>query len=155
MDDDGNGYVDDVHGYDFLNHDGDPRDDNGHGTHTTGTIGAVGNNGIGVTGVVWRARIVVLKFLGASGSGPTSAAVEALEYATRLGVRVTNNSWGGPLYSRALEDAIDAAGVAGQLFVAAAGNARSDTDLHPQYPSALSSECIVSVAATDHADQLA
>ncbi len=155
VDDDGNGYVDDVHGYDFLNHDGDPRDDNGHGTHTTGTIAAVGNNGIGVTGVVWRAKIVVLKFLGSTGSGPTSAAVEALEYATRLGVRLTNNSWGGALYSRALEDAIDAAGAAGQLFVAAAGNARSDTDLHPQYPSALGSDCIVSVAATDHADQLA
>ncbi len=155
LDDEGNGYVDDIHGYDFLNHDGDPRDDNGHGTHTAGTIAAVGNNGIGVTGVVWRARIVVLKFLGSSGSGPTSAAVEALEYATRLGVRLTNNSWSGALYSRALEDAVNAAGAAGQLFVAAAGNARSDTDVSPQYPSALAADCIVSVAATDHADQLA
>ena len=155
VDDDGNGYVDDVHGYDFFNHDGDPRDDNGHGTHTTGTIAAVGNNGVGVTGVVWRARIVVCKFLGSTGMGPTSGAVEAIEYCMRVGVRLTNNSWGGGLYSRALEDAIAAAGAAGQLFVAAAGNARSDTDAHPQYPGALGDPCILSVAATDHADQLA
>src|SRR5262245_30849183 len=154
-DDDQNGYVDDVHGYDFANHDPDPTDDNGHGTHTAGTIAAVGNNGLGVTGVVWHARIVVLKFLGASGTGETSAAVEALEYAMRLGIKVTNNSWGSGLYSRALDDAVAAAGAAGQLFVAAAGNARSDTDMSPQYPSALAHDCVVSVAATDAADQLA
>jgi subtilisin family serine protease len=155
IDDDHNGYVDDVHGYDFYNHDGDPRDDNGHGTHTAGTIAAVGNNGVGVTGVVWHAKIVLLKFLNGSGSGPTSAAVEALQYAVRMGVRLTNNSWGGGFYSRALEDAIAAAGAAGELFVAAAGNARSNTDAVPQYPSALPEDCIVAVAATDQADQLA
>src|SRR5262245_31265417 len=155
IDDDHNGYVDDVHGYDFLNHDGDPRDDNGHGTHTAGTIAAVGNNGLGVTGVVWRAKIVILKFLGSNGAGPTSAAVEALQYAVRMGVRLTNNSWGGGIYSRALEDAITAAGAAGSLFIAAAGNSRADTDRTPQYPGALPEDCIVTVAATDHADQLA
>jgi subtilisin family serine protease len=154
-DDDHNGYVDDVHGFDFLNHDGDPRDDNGHGTHTAGTIAAVGNNRLGVTGVVWRAKIVVLKFLGAGGSGPTSAAVEALQYATRMGVRVTNNSWGGGLFSRALEDAVAAVGAAGGLFVAAAGNSRADTDRTPQYPGALPDDCVISVAAVDHGDQLA
>jgi subtilisin family serine protease len=155
QDDDGNGWVDDVHGYDFLNHDGDPSDDNGHGTHTAGTLAAAGDNGIGVTGVVWRARLVVLKFLGAGGTGPTSAAVEAIDYSIRLGVRLTNNSWGGALYSRALEEAIDRAQAAGQLFVAAAGNARTNTDDSPQYPAALPQDCIVSVAATDAADQLA
>jgi subtilisin family serine protease len=155
IDDDHNGYVDDVHGYDFLNHRGDPLDDNGHGTHTAGTIAAVGNNGIGVSGVVWHAKIVILKFLGAGGSGPTSAAIEALQYATRMGVRVTNNSWGSAAYSRALEDAVAAAGNAGALFVAAAGNAHTDTDRSPQYPSALPEDCILSVAATDRNDQLA
>jgi subtilisin family serine protease len=155
LDDDGNGFVDDVHGYDFLNHDGDPTDDNGHGTHTAGTIAAVGDNGVGVTGVVWRARLVVLKFLGAGGTGPTSAAIEALEYCTRMGVRLTNNSWGGALFSRALEDAVEAAGAAGHLFVAAAGNARTNTDNSPQYPASLPQACVLSVAATDASDQLA
>jgi len=155
VDDDGNGYVDDVHGYDFYNHDGDPSDDNGHGTHTAGTIAAVGDNGLGVAGVVWHARIVVLKFLNASGNGPTSAAVEALQYGMRVGVRLTNNSWGGGVYSRALEDAILAAGDAGQLFVAAAGNARSNTDVVPTYPGSLPADCILTVAATDARDQLA
>jgi subtilisin family serine protease len=155
VDDDHNGYVDDVHGYDFLNHDGDPRDDNGHGTHTAGIIAAVGDNGAGVSGVVWHAKIVVLKFLGANGSGPTSAAVEALQYATRLGVRVTNNSWGGGAFSKTLEDAIGAAAASGALFIAAAGNSRADTDRTPQYPGALPDDCVVTVAATDNADQLA
>jgi len=155
IDDDHNGYVDDVHGYDFLNHKGDPLDDNGHGTHTAGIIAAAGNNGIGVSGVVWHAKLVILKFLGGNGAGPTSAAVEALQYATRMGVRVTNNSWGGGVYSRALEDAIAAAGAAGALFVAAAGNAHADTDRSAQYPSTLPEDCIISVAATDAYDQLA
>jgi subtilisin family serine protease len=155
IDDDHNGYVDDVHGYDFLNHKGDPLDDNGHGTHTAGTICAVGDNGVGVSGVVWHAKLVILKFLGATGGGPTSAAVEALQYATRMGIRVTNNSWGGGAYSRALEDAIAAAGAAGALFVAAAGNAGADTDRSPQYPGALPEDCIISVAATDANDHLA
>src|SRR5262249_18521900 len=110
VDDDHNGYVDDVHGYDFFHHDGDPRADNGHGTHTAGIIAAGGDNGLGVSGVVWRAKIVLLKFLGPGGTGPTSAAVEALQYATRMGIRVTNNSWSGGFASRALEDAVAAAG---------------------------------------------
>lgn len=155
IDDDGNGYVDDVHGYDFYSHDPDPRDDNGHGTHTAGTIAAVGNNGTGVTGVVWRAQLVILKFLNASGSGPTSGAIEALAYCVRNGIRLSNNSWNGGFYSRALEDAITAAGAAGHLFIAAAGNARTDNDVAPSYPAALPEDNIITVAATDHADQLA
>ena len=80
IDNDGNGYVDDVHGIDTDNNDGDPMDDNGHGTHVAGTIGAVGNNGVGVAGVNWNVRIMALKFLDACGSGSTSAAIECLEY---------------------------------------------------------------------------
>ncbi len=101
IDDDGNGFVDDVHGYDFANNDGNPMDDNGHGTHVAGTIGAVGNNGIGVAGVNWNVSIMALKFLRGDGSGYTSDAVRAVNYATMMrtrydvNVRVTNNSWGG------------------------------------------------------------
>jgi subtilisin family serine protease len=84
IDNDGNGYKDDVHGYDFVNNDGDPMDDNGHGTHVSGTIGAVGNNSVGVAGVNWQVRIMALKLLGANGSGPISAAVSALNYATMM-----------------------------------------------------------------------
>ncbi len=112
LDDDGNGYVDDVHGYDFANRDGDPSDDNGHGTHVAGTIAATGNNRIGVVGVNWRAKIVALKFLRASGSGNTADAIAAIQYAIRMHVRVLNNSWGGGPYSQALYDAVAAAGEA-------------------------------------------
>jgi subtilase family protein/fervidolysin-like protein len=91
IDDDGNGFVDDVHGWDFFNNDNDPMDDFGHGTHVAGIIGAVGDNNLGVTGVAWKVSIVPLKFLSSTGSGPTSAAIEAIEYATRMGVRILNN----------------------------------------------------------------
>jgi subtilisin family serine protease len=155
IDDDGNGYVDDVHGYDFPNHDGDPMDDNGHGTHTAGTIAATGSNGTGVTGVCWRAKIVAIKFLNASGSGTVAGAIEAIQYAIRVGCRVTSNSWGGSGYSNALRDAIGAAGDAGQLFVAAAGNSARDVDADPNYPSGYDLSNILSVAATDAFDQLA
>ncbi len=154
-DDDGNGYVDDIHGYDFVHNDGDPFDDFGHGTHTSGTIAAVGNNGEGVTGVAWRARIVAIKFLNAQGSGTIAAAIAALEYAIAVGCRVTNNSWGGGAYAQAMVDAIDAAGAAGQLFVAAAGNARLNLDTTPSYPAAYDSPYILSVAALDARDSLA
>jgi subtilisin family serine protease len=101
IDDDGNGFVDDVHGYDFANMDGNPMDDNGHGTHVSGTIGAVGNNGIGVAGVSWTVKLMGLKFLDAGGSGSTSNAVLAIQYATQMGVRIMSNSWGGGGYSEA------------------------------------------------------
>src|SRR5437867_8603587 len=154
LDDDDNGYVDDVHGYDFANGDSDPFDDNGHGTHVSGTIAAVGNNGVGVVGVNWHARIVAIKFLDAGGSGTTAGAIAAVGYAIANGVRLTNNSWGGGDFSQGLLDAINAAGAAGQLFVAAAGNASSDNDLFPQYPASFDSPYILSVAATDHNDAL-
>ena len=149
IDDDGNGYVDDVMGWDFFNNDNDPMDDNGHGTHTAGTIGAVGNNGIGVAGVAWNVKLMPLKFLGAGGSGPTSAAIAAIEYAAHKGVPITNNSWGGGQKSRALEEAITASN---SLFVASAGNAASS---RVQYPAGYAANNIVSVAATDNQDRLA
>merc|ERR1719162_2196123 len=95
IDDDGNGYVDDVHGADFANQDGDPMDDQMHGTHCSGTIAGVGNNGVGVTGVSWRGvRLMALKFLASDGSGRTSDAVKAIDYAVAEGARIASNSWG-------------------------------------------------------------
>jgi len=155
IDDDGNGFVDDVRGWDFSNNDNDPMDDNGHGTHTSGTIGAVGDNGTGVTGVNWNVMILPIKFLSSSGSGSTANAIEAVNYATMMGVTLTSNSWGGGGYSQALQDAIQEAGDAGILFVAAAGNTGADSDIYPHYPASYPLDNIVSVAATDHNDQLA
>ncbi|NBP89542.1 MAG: peptidase S8, partial [Planctomycetia bacterium] len=161
IDDDGNGFVDDVHGYDFVNDDGDPFDDNGHGTHCAGTIGGVGNNGIGVTGVNWEVSLMGLKFLDAGGSGSTSDAIQAINYATMMrtqygqNVRVTSNSWGGGGSSNAMRQAIDAGAAADILFVAAAGNDSSDNDAYPQYPASYTSDAVVAVAATDRNDALA
>ncbi len=161
IDDDGNGFVDDVHGYDFVNNDGDPFDDNGHGTHVAGTIGGVGNNGIGVTGVNWEVSLMGLKFLSDSGSGSTSDAIQAINYATMMrtqygqNIRVTNNSWGGGGSSDAMRQAIEAGAAADILFVAAAGNEGSDNDANPQYPASYLSEAVVSVAATNRNDALA
>jgi subtilisin family serine protease len=122
VDNDGNGYVDDWRGWDFKNKDNNPFDDHGHGTHVAGTIGAVGNNGLGVTGLNWNVRLMALKFLGATGSGTTADAVKAVLYAGGNGASVTNNSWSGGAYSQALRDAIAQADAANSLFVAAAGN---------------------------------
>ena len=161
IDDDGNGFVDDVHGYDFANNDGNPMDDNGHGTHVAGTIAAVGNNSLGVTGVAWSTSIMPLKFLSANGSGYLSDAVEAINYATMMrtrygvNVRVDNNSWGGGGFSSAMQSAIQAANDAGILFVAAAGNSGTNNDASPQYPANYDSPNVISVAATDQNGQLA
>ena len=161
IDDDGNGFVDDVHGYDFVNGDGDPIDDNGHGTHVAGTIAAVGNNGQGVTGVNWTGSLMVLKFLDEEGDGYSSDAALALNYATLMrstydvNVRLTNNSWGGGDYSQALFDSIRASGNAGMLFVSAAGNKSSNTDKQPYYPSTYDLSNILSVAAVDNDDRVA
>ena len=135
IDDDGNGYVDDWRGWDFVNDDNNPFDDNGHGTHAAGTIGAAGNNGLGISGVNWNVSLMALKFLSASGTGSTADAVSAILYASAEGADVTNNSWGGEDYSHALHDAVAAADASGSLFVAAAGNSFADTDTEPNYPS--------------------
>ncbi len=162
LDDDLNGYVDDVHGWNFSTFDmllgleeNDPMDYNGHGTHCAGVIGAVGNNAEGVAGVNWNVKIMPISFLGMLGMGFTSDAILALEYAWQNGARVSNNSWGGGAYSQALRDAIEMAGMNGHLFVAAAGNSGTDNDSVPHYPSSYDSSFVVAVAATDSHDQLA
>ena len=154
-DDDQNGYVDDIHGYDFVNRDGDPMDDHFHGTHVAGTIGAIGDNGIGVAGVSWSVQIMALKFLSADGGGYTSDAIAALNYAVRNGAKVSNNSWGGGESSQALFEAIRAAGEQNHIFVAAAGNESNDNDRFAAYPASYNLPNIISVAALDHQDQLA
>ncbi len=166
IDDDGNGYVDDVNGYDFANddasvYDPDPISGKGdeHGTHVAGTIAAVGDNGIGVAGVNWDAQVASLKFLAADG-GYTSDAIEAINYAVAEGMDISNNSWGGGGRSQALEDAIKRADSAGHIFIAAAGNGGQDgvgdnNDATPDYPASYGVPNVVSVAATDDTDALA
>ncbi len=159
LDDDGNGYVDDLNGWDFLTEDNSPSDANSHGTHCAGTIAAIGNNDLGVAGLTWRCKIMPLRFLDASGSGTTSDAMEAILYATDLRrrgipIRLTSNSWGGG-GDLSLSEAIRASGEAGMLFVAAAGNSGSNNDLQPFYPASYSWDNIISVAATDRLDERA
>jgi subtilisin family serine protease len=163
IDDDSNGYVDDVHGINAsfrATNRSDPMDDNGHGTHVAGTIGAVGGNGQGIVGVNQRVKLLGLKFLSASGSGSLSDAITAIEYMIQLknrgvNIRVANNSWGGSGYSAALEEAIERARNAGIIFVAAAGNDGADNDLEPSYPANFELENVVSVAAIDEDGNLA
>ena len=160
VDNDGNGYVDDVYGWDFVSGDNDPFDDNGHGTHVAGTLAAVGNNGAGVTGVSWHSQIMPLKFLDATGFGTTADAVAALDYATGMcqrgvNIRMTNNSWGGGAYSQALANAIQASGQCNMLFVASAGNTSSDADQSPSYPAGYELDNVIAVAATDRNDNKA
>jgi subtilisin family serine protease len=155
IDDDRNGYVDDVHGYNFHDGHGDPMDDNGHGTHVAGTIGAVGNNAAGVAGAAWAVTLLPLKFLGSGGTGTTSDAVAAIDYAADRGADVINNSWGGGGFSRTLLEAIERTHAAGALFVVAAGNDGTNTDSLPTYPAGYDVPNVISVAATDMADTLA
>ncbi len=155
VDNDANGYVDDWRGWDFATGDNNPADDHGHGTHVAGTIGAAGDNKIGVTGVNWHVRLMPLKFLSSAGSGTTADAVSAVLYAADKGAAVLNNSWGGDEYSQALADAIAVADDHGALFVAAAGNSGTDNDAMPTYPSSYELPNVISVAATDHRDGVA
>lgn len=164
VDDDGNGYVDDVFGVDTINHDSNPMDDGGHGTHVSGTIGGIGNNGTGVVGVNWNVRIMAIKSHGADGNGTSASVVEAFQYVAMMrrrgiNVRVTNNSWGGAPeaadYDQALNNAIDAAGNTGVLNICAAGNSGRDNDALPFYPASYDSPSIMSVAASDQNDNRA
>ncbi|OGO01258.1 MAG: hypothetical protein A2Y72_06450 [Chloroflexi bacterium RBG_13_53_26] len=165
-DDDLNGHVDDIYGIDTCTYEGhipdsDPMDDEGHGTHCAGTIGAVGDNGIGVVGVNWNVRLMALKFLDSTGYGNTTDAVAAIEYIIDMKenhgvkVKVISNSWGGLGYNQSLYNEIAAAGAADILFVAAAGNSGTDNDVSPFYPASHDLDCIIAVAATDHNDNLA
>jgi subtilisin family serine protease/outer membrane protein assembly factor BamB len=152
IDDDHNGKVDDVRGWDFVNSDNDPMDYNDHGTHIAGIIAAVGNNSNGVSGVAWTAKIMAIRGLGTEGSGYTSDLIEAIEYSSENGADVINMSWGNEEYSQALKDTIDASTA---LVVCAAGNDGQNTDYNPHYPSGFTSANIISVAATDQYDNLA
>ncbi len=150
VDDDLNGYVDDVYGYNVIGQNGDPRDDNGHGTHCAGIIAARGNNGRDISGVCWSAKIMALKFLDENGSGSSLDSVEAIVYAVDNGAKVISNSYGGADDSLAVQEAIQYATENGVIFVAAAGN---DGDNSPQYPAA--NEGVIAVAATDSMDRKA
>lgn len=152
IDDDGNGYVDDINGYDFVGNSNVVEDGNGHGTHVAGIAAAVGNNATGITGVAWDARVMALKIFDASGAGNVSDAIDAILYATQMGVKITNNSWGGYSYSQALRDAISAANDAGVLVVAGAGNDSNNNDVTPFYPASYDLPNVVSVAATNRVD---
>jgi len=158
-DDDGNGYVDDIHGWDCRSNDStvyDNASSDKHGTHVAGTIAAEGNS-IGVIGVDWKAKVMPLKFMGPAG-GYTSDAIECLNYAADaranrgINVKVSNNSWGGGGFNQSLKDAIENSGI---LFVAAASNEGTNNDTSPVYPSSYNSANIVAVAATDRNDRLA
>lgn len=155
LDDDADGWADDVNGIDTANGDGSPADDNGHGSHVAGTIAAAANNGIGVAGVAYGAKVMPLKFMTANGSGYTSAAITAIDFARANGATVVNASWGGAGYSEALRQAILAAGQAGVVVVAAAGNESRNTDAAPSYPADYDLPNVISVAASDRADGLA
>jgi subtilisin family serine protease len=153
VDDDGNGLVDDVGGYDFVEGDGTPQDVDGHGTHVAGTLGARGGDGVGVAGVTWGSRLLPLRVLDGAGGGTASDAIRAYGYAARAGARVANLSFGGPTPSRAERDALAAA--PNVLFVAAAGNDGEDNDVVGSYPCEYELANVVCVAASDRDDRLA
>ena len=168
IDDDGNGYIDDCFGIDVANSDSDPMDDHYHGTHVAGTIGAVGNNGIGVVGVNWNVKLLACKFFDANGSATTEGAIECLEYIKALKTRsvnpvnivASNNSWGGDETSQALYDAIDEQRQAGILFISGAGNGNAfgvgqNNDTTPFYPCNYFLANIICVAATTSNDSKA
>ena len=160
IDDDGNGWADDVYGIDSFNGDSDPMDDEGHGTHVSGTIAAAGDNGLGGVGVMWQASIIGCKFLGAAGYGSLDGALECLDYFISLSdagfdVVLTNNSWGGGGYSELLQTRISEHAERDILFIAAAGNSGVDTDAIENYPSSYPLDNILSVAAIDASGDLA
>lgn len=152
------GTIDDENGFNAIDNDSDPMDENGHGTHCAGIIGAEGGNNIGITGVNWKVRIMPLKFMNAGGFGTTKDAIEAINYVidrkkAGVNVRIISASWGGTQRSRALEDVIQEAWKNDILFVAAAGNSTVNNDRSPHYPSSYPN--VLSVAALDRNDELA
>ncbi|HEX8246735.1 MAG TPA: S8 family peptidase, partial [Pyrinomonadaceae bacterium] len=162
IDDDGNGFVDDYYGYDFFFSDANPQDENGHGTHTAGTIGAVGNNNVGVVGINWNVRLMAIKIYNSTGFGTTSAMlINAYNYVRLMknrgvNIRVTNNSYGGCdeacAYDQATKDALDALGNAGILNVFAAGNNGRNVETEAFYPASYTSPSILAVANSTSTD---
>jgi subtilase family serine protease len=154
-----------THGFNAITRTCNPMDDEDHGTHVSGTIGATGDNGTGVVGVNWTTRLMAIKFIDASGSGTTEDAISAVEFAIAVkqrfaatgeaNIRVLSNSWGGPDFSQALLDEVNAANNEDMLFVAGAGNDGTDNGTDPFYPASFNAPNVVSVAATDNTDELA
>jgi large repetitive protein len=159
VDNDGNGFIDDIIGWDFRNGDAFPYDDNQHGTHCAGIIGAVGENGRGLSGVIQNVNLMPLKFTNEKGSGKTSHAIAAIEYAVQNGAQVLSNSWGGANFSQNLYQAVKFAQDNGVLFIAAAGNGGADgrgdnIDSSPTYPASYDLDNVITVAATNKKDKL-
>ncbi|MGC8742944.1 MAG: S8 family serine peptidase [Verrucomicrobiia bacterium] len=158
IDDDKDGYVDDIYGInaiDGASNPGNPLDDFGHGTHVAGIIGAVGNNGKGVVGVAWRVKIMALKFIDSSNNGYVADAIECINYAINKGAKIINTSWGSTTYSSSLQTALNSARSAGIIVVASAGNESQNNDITPSYPASYNLDNIISVLATDLNDNLA
>lgn len=155
VDDDKNGYVDDIFGYDFSNKKPNAMDDLGHGSHCAGIIGASGNNKFGMAGINWHIRLMPVKFLNKNGSGTLENALNAINYASRNGARIINASWGSPGSSSLFAKAIAKLNEKGILFVAAAGNDKSDNDKRPIIPASISSPNLITVAAIDNQADLA
>jgi len=146
VDDDENGYIDDIHGYNFVNNSGDPQDDYGHGTHCAGVIGA-SHDTIGISGVMAQVSLVAIKFLNQEGVGSLENALKSIQYAIDIGADIMSNSWGGFDESAALAEAIRAAETAGIVFVVAAGNSMSNNDKKPVWPSNYAMSNVISVGA--------
>lgn len=154
-DDDHNGYVDDYQGYDFVDNDGVPQDANGHGSHVSGIVAGIGNNGRGGVGVNWRAGIVPVRVMGPDGSGTSDNVAAGIFYAVKRKVHAINLSLGSSEYSSVIESAISKAKTAGIVVVVAAGNNGSNNDQVPTYPANSKQSNVISVAATDQNDNLA
>ncbi len=155
IDNDGNGYIDDYYGWDWSNNDNNPMDDHSHGTHVAGTIGAVGDNGLGVVGVNWDVQIMSLKVMSASGNGYLSDAAKALDYAVSKGAVVSNHSYSGTGFSTTLYNSIVNAQANDHIVVAAASNNGTNNDVSPRYPAYYEVDNVITVAATDRNDNLA
>ncbi|WP_127716941.1 S8 family peptidase [Halobacteriovorax sp. HLS] len=146
IDDDGNGFVDDIYGYNFSDNNSDPMDENKHGTHVSGIIGAAHNSN-GVDGVMKNVSILAVKFMDKKGRGDIAGAIKAINYALVRGAKILNNSWGALKKSEILQEIIEQANQSGVIFVAAAGNSYANNDINPRYPANHESENLISVAA--------
>jgi thermitase len=154
-DDDKNGYVDDTYGWNVINGKGSGEDDNGHGTHVSGIVAGHGNNGNGISGVCWSAKLVAVKFMNSKGKGSTSDAIDGIDYAVKNGAKIINCSFGSSSKSSALHDAVDYAQDHNVLLVVAAGNDGENIDKNPTYPASFTDSNILAVAASTDEDTLA
>ncbi|MGL1937255.1 MAG: S8 family serine peptidase [Fibrobacterales bacterium] len=152
IDDDNNGYIDDIHGWNFIDDTNDARDNNNHGSNVAGIIAAKGGNNQGVAGVAWNAQLVSLKFLDGAGNGTSVGALQSIYYAVAANIPLINNSWGGSSYSQMLKDAIDESDA---LFLCAAGNTGTNADVNPIYPAAYTSDNVISVGSSTRLDWIA